>query len=243
MSETQTLYTKDDGGEYVEHVTPTLYAKDDTGAYSEHVAPTFRDSLSEELRGNEILSGIEDTEALAKTFVDLKSSQPEVPATPDAYKFDVPENFPIDDTEMGGFKALTHKLGMSQDKASELFNYYVEYQNRGVKALQDKKDADLEKAETTLKTDWGSDYEANVGLVDKTVETFGGEELIKEFESLKLTRNPIMMRTFHKIGKAMSEATLAPGGPGPPAERTEVDRTGTGEPVLDFSKSMPDQYR
>jgi hypothetical protein len=209
-------------------------------------AGNWLNELPEDIRGSEYLKDIDGPGPLAtkhvelaKTHADLKATLPEVPATPDEYQFTLPDGFPVDETEMGNFKAKAHELGMPNDKAAGMLNFYIDYYNRGIQAMEAQKASQLEAAQAKLDQAWGVDKDANIALVDKTVERFGGQELIEELEKLGLTRNPVSMQMFYNIGKAMSEAALVEGH-GPTA-RTGPPRAEDGGPMLDFSKSMPNK--
>ena len=195
-----------------------LYSKDNTGEYVEYTAPAFQASLPEDLRENDHLKGIDNLGTLAKNFVDLRSSQPVLPESADQYGIDYPSDFPdnMRDTDtLSAFKTLAHELGIPADTAKKIFDFDI---SRSIAAQSKALDLEKEKetkaveaktaAETELKTNWGDSYDANLALTLKAVEAFGGPDFKKHLDDTGLGNHPLMIKTFHAIGKAMSEDTL-----------------------------------
>ena len=218
-----------------------LYSKDDTGEYVEYTAPTFQESLPDDLRENDHLKGFDNLGTLAKNYVDLRSSQPVLPESADQYKFDYPHDFPDnmkDPETLAAFRELSHKLKIPIDTAKQIFDFDI---SRSIaaqaKSLEMEKDkeaktaAALTEAETKLKTDWGDSYDENLSLALKGIDKFGGPDFKKHLDDTGLGNNPLMVKTFYQIGKAMSEDTLKPGEGGSDGSRPVDD---VGRPMLKF---------
>lgn len=188
----------------------TLYTKDNTGVYAEYAAPTFRESLPEDIREHEHLKGYEDPGALAKGYVDLKTSIPILPESAEAYEFTVPEEMEMDADAIKEFKQLAFEMKLSPENAAKLVGFDVARLTKAHEKLEASAKQTREEAETKLKQDWGDEYEANLNLAKRTIEKFGGQPLRDFFNETKLGDRPELVQFCHAVGKAMSESTLAP---------------------------------
>lgn len=223
-----------------ENTVPTTTVsegQDNTAPAVPEGADSWLSQLPDDLKGNEILTGHENVESLAKDYVGLKSSQPVVPAAPQDYEFAIPDGFPVDQTELGNFKEIAHAIKMPQEAATKLIEFEVARYNRSVEAQNAANQAELEKAEGELKTAWSTDYDKNIVIANRAIEKFGGKDLVNFLTDSGLGRNPMMVQFAYKVGQAMSEATLTEGVNNPSAN-TGATRDVYGRPQLDYSKSM-----
>ena len=158
------------------------------------------------------------------------------PETADGYEFqkpDLPEGVEYSPELEAGFRAEMFKLGLSKSQAEGLYGAYMTAWAGGLKAELEARGTKLEAATTALKTEWGADYDSNVVLMKRAVEKFGGEEFKKYMDDSGLGSDPMIVKTFTSIGKAMSEDTLTLGDPGAGEQKLGVD----GKPMLEYPNS------
>jgi len=107
----------------------------------------------------------------------------------------------------------------------------------GLQADTDARKVAVEDGIKSLETDWGArdseQYKGNMLLMDKAVEKFGGAEFKKYLDDTGKGNDPLFIKTFVQIGKAMSEDTLALGGTG----AGDIKRGADGRPIFDYPSS------
>ncbi|MDR8077838.1 hypothetical protein KPA96_19470 [Burkholderia cenocepacia] len=106
-----------------------------------------------------------------------------------------------------------HEAGIPADAAKALaakWNGYVGEQNTAAEAARlAKGEAEL----TTLKGEWGTDYDKNVELGRQAMRKFGvSGEVIDKLAGA--TGDAATIKVFSQIGASLSEGTLNPGGAG-----------------------------
>lgn len=132
----------------------------------------------------------------------------------DIQKPELPEGLPYSDEVVGQFKEAALALNMTPTQAQGLFKWYMDGTVNAHKVDAENRSKSVTEAETALKTEYGADYSANLELMKRAVEKFGGEEFIKHMDDTGLGNNPMIIKTFVNIGKAMSEDTLVLGDKG-----------------------------
>ena len=132
--------------------TPTLYTTDDTGNYVEYTPPeppAFHETLPEDLRESEHLKEVDNTETLARYYVDLKKDYLAPPETADGYEVQFPEGFSVDQDALSAFKKVAFENGMNQKQFTELANLEISRQQatfEKLKAAMESRQAEAEKA-------------------------------------------------------------------------------------------------
>lgn len=150
----------------------------------------------EKLLGNAIrIPGKDATPEEREAFLN-KLGRPE---KADAYQYTVPkelpEGLPYDGEKANAFKALSHKLGLTQEQSAALHDFYIGEQvgafngmgEASAAAMQAKGEAETEK----LVKEWGpldgDTARANFEIADKVfTQVPGGQEFLAELQSLKL---------------------------------------------------------
>ena len=129
------------------------------------------------------------------------------------YKFDkakLPEGMVADEKMEGVFRDIAHKNGLNQKAASEIVaginNYMIEGFNTNNKSIEENQKESVK----LLKTIWGKDYDANFKLAESAFKSFAPDAETQEMFG-ELGNNPAVIRTFQKIGQAMSEDKLKGG--------------------------------
>jgi hypothetical protein len=107
------------------------------------------------------------------------------------------------------FKAMMHKHGLSQKQASGLYTDWVNGLSQGLSKHDEKLVSDRQKAEASLRQEWGADYDTNINKVKTVIDKFGGNGARDSFGDLG--NNPVVLKTLANIAKHFSEDTFVKG--------------------------------
>lgn len=135
------------------------------------------------------------------------------PKTAEEYKLDeikAPEGVEIDENARGEFLKVAHKLGLQPHQVNGLIKWQVEGEGVKSKASDDSRTEAIEKAETDLRKEWGTAYDANISMANKLIGKFGNKEAVEDLKD-GLGHSPSLIRMMANIAKGMSEDTLGPG--------------------------------
>jgi hypothetical protein len=137
------------------------------------------------------------------------------PDKPEEYGFKKPENLPkgvnYDDNRAKWFADLAHKTGLSTKQATTLFN---EYNTNVIKESQDQlKAVEYFKKEssTSLKKEWGSNFEKNLDKANAAVKLFGGKDFIELLKATGMDAHPLMIKAWERVANRIGEASLVDG--------------------------------
>jgi len=193
----------------------------DTGGSGDGEAGKVFAALDEDTRGLLQTKGINDVANLAKSAregekllgnavrIPGKDATPEErdaflnklgrPEKADAYAYavpkDLPEGLPYDGEKANAFKALSHRLGLTQEQSAALHDFYIGEQVGAFKSIGEQQSAQLTekgvKATEALVKEWGpldgETFRANVEIADKVFTQLpGGPELLAELKSIGL---------------------------------------------------------
>jgi hypothetical protein len=126
------------------------------------------------------------------------------PAGADELQITLPEGAEVDDATLGEFKKIATEVGLTSENASKLVAWDIARQDERAKAW-DKQEAEWAK-EIETDPDYGGDkLEATKGYARRALKHFGGGNLALELESRGMGDHPGLIRTFARIGQAMSE--------------------------------------
>ena len=195
----------------------------------------WRAALTPDLQKHDLLTPIKEVKDLGKAYVDLHgrlanavfvpgdNATPEerkayaekmgIPADPAQYDLDktsVPAELYSEDTEKW-FRGTALRLGLSKSQASGLYN---EYNTLFVNAYKEQQTASArfqDESITKLKGEWGTSYDANLQLARRVVGKFGGEDFIKYLNESGFGDHPLLIKTLHAVGKALSEDVFREG--------------------------------
>lgn len=174
-------------------------------------APThFADSFGDELKGNETIRGFESAESMASAFLesgtkmtDLQTQLDEakglVPVVPESYDISVPEGLESFYTEesVAGFKEFAKNTGLTQEHAAAVFELGASM-NR---AQKEAMDATL----NSLKDQHGAKWEEKLGLTQRFIKEYGGEDLALD---ATVANNPNVLSMILKVAEHMSEDSI-----------------------------------
>jgi len=218
----------------------TLYVKDDTGEYREYTPPSFVDSIPEDLR--EQVGEVGSVSDLAKGYVELKSSKPVIPESPDEYEIPDTENAnAVDQEAFNNFRKLAHELGLTKEQVQQIIKFDVERSTQYDQKFQQAIDEEYNKAETALKEKWGTQYDVRVETAKNAFNMVignleNGEEVKQAMDDLGLLNRPEVVQIFELIGSKISEDVFKRGDQG---GTSDIDRTPDGRPILQYP-SMKD---
>lgn len=194
---------------------------------TQQATTSWTDSLPEDLKANEVLKGFKDQADLAKAFLETRGKVPAVPENVDGYQVQVPEGHPIDPNFMGSVKKAALDAGLSQEQFAKIAAGYIAieqgYMSEAARAQ--------EEGLTKLKQEWGSQYDANIELTQRTIARFASKDEAQWLLNVGLERSPVLLRIFQKVGTAVSEDKFVEGGSPPAAAKRVSD---AGNPILNF---------
>ena len=196
---------------------------------------SFLDTLtSDELKTNEHLLAFKDKgiEGLAADYVNLKTSQPQIPENPDGYAFEWPSDVPQDEKGFNDFRQLAHDLKLPSETWQKIVQFDID---RG-KALSaqyeaDSKKASEEKVETAakaLKAEWGNKYDENITKAKMVISKTKSDELLADRD---LGNHPALAKLLVWVADSISEDKITSGGM-PPKATQELGEDG--KPLLHF---------
>nr|WP_244109048.1 hypothetical protein [Burkholderia anthina] len=169
-------------------------------------APTWLQSIADaDLRQFVEAKGFKDVGDAVKAMRELEAKH----AAPASV-----EDYQLGDGDFAKTAATWfHEAGIPADAAKALaakWNGYVGEQNTAAEAARlAKGDAEL----TTLKGEWGADYDKNVELGRQAMRKFGvSGEVIDKLAGA--SGDAATIKVFSQIGASLSEGTLNPGGAG-----------------------------
>lgn len=127
----------------------------------------------------------------------------------------LPEGMELSEEGKGVWKPLLENLH-SKNVSPELFNEMVEAKiqvEQAEAAAQIENDGlDKQETEDELRTEWGSDYRANVNTYENLINKFVPQDARAEFDGARMadgslmTNNPAMMRAFAEMGRLIAPA-------------------------------------
>lgn len=232
---------------------------------------SFLDSLPEDLREEPSLQDFQDVSSLAKSYVHAQklvghdklplpnSDDDELawnevysrlgrPEDASGYEIGGPDpeedGFELDESAAEKFKEAAHKAGLNPKQAQEMMDFNLDF-IRGVKAeasqaLERRYDASVAE----LRKELGATYDEKIGLANRALDYFGGDEVVDMLEKYGLDNDPNMVRMFIKIGDEIGEdrfgeAAASMGGMAPAEAKGEIAKLKTDER---FMKAYTDRY-
>ena len=185
----------------------------------------WRDTLPEELRNDPTLQNYKDVESLAKTVVHQqkmigsriplpKNDEEKAelynklgrPTDPTKYDLSIPDSHKqhFNETAVGEFKNVAHKIGLNNDQVNALLQYQVNQIDNTGQLQEAQMNVQREEAEQTLKQEWGYDYDKNLRSAMRAIDVYGDEGL-KEVLNGPAGNDPAMIKFFARLGQEVTE--------------------------------------
>jgi len=139
-----------------------------------------------------------------------------VPESPDDYGLDKPEDWPedvpYDEALRDQAAEAFRELGIPIDAACGLHDWYNRIALAQMQQLATTHREAMDRAEATLRREWGHDYERELGHANRAFREFVGEdgEAVRQLtlrDGTLLGSHPAIIRAFAEIGRRVSEAS------------------------------------
>jgi hypothetical protein len=156
-----------------------------------------------------ILPGKDATEEQMDTFYNSLGRPDKV----EGYKIDqlqVPEGVKIDENVRSEFLKVGHKLGLLPHQVNGLIKWQLEGEGVRAKATSEADKTSREEAETNLRKEWGTAYDANIDAAKKLIAKFADDSEVAALDQ-GLGNDPRLIKMMAKIAKGFSEDTLGEG--------------------------------
>jgi hypothetical protein len=197
------------------------YIKGDTdGEYVKAELPTFHDRLPDDLREHEVVKGFSSEEDLAKAYLDLHSSRPQVPQDPAEYQVELPEGTPVDEEAVNNLRAQWHRLGFTQDQAKAFLAEALESHN--TRAAQQRAAIEAAMEERFGKTQ----VEAARSAASEVLEKIVGKKEADDLRAAGVLNTPALVGFLQSLRTRLSERALVPGDFRPTGKRAADPKTG-----------------
>jgi hypothetical protein len=192
------------------------------------------ETLNPDLKANPSITKFNSVEDLGKSYVELQKSLgkdkvvlPTDKSTPEEWKAfyrkigapekaeeydvsdeDMPEQFRLDAAAKAEFRQKMHEAGLPKKHFEAAWKYYKDSTLRRINQETESIKNMRGSAETELRKEWGSAYEAKVGGAQKVINKFfEGKNIRPEF---KVLANDLgFIKAMSEIAEGMSEDVIA----------------------------------
>lgn len=150
--------------------------------------------------------------AATPTAADPAADPGKPQGAPEKYEFKAPEGKELDPELAGVFAEAARKADLPQEAAQQMLDTVAA-------AIEQKQERTLTAARTAwaneARTDpeiGGDKFDENLGVAIKAMESFASPELRELLKTSGLDTHPAMIKTFWKVGRAISEDGYVAGG-------------------------------
>ena len=185
----------------------------------------WKSSLPEELKNEPTLQNLNDVESLAKTVVHQqkmignriplpKNDEEKAelynklgrPVDPTKYELSIPDSHKqhFNETAVGEFKNVAHKIGLNNDQVNALLQYQVNQIDSTGQLQEAQMNVQREETEQSLKEEWGFEYDKNLRSAMRAIDVYGDEGL-KEVLNGPAGNDPAMIKFFARLGQEVTE--------------------------------------
>ncbi len=154
----------------------------------------------------------EDTGAEGEEGESADEEPDKKPGAEDELKFDLPEGASIDEEAMNSFKELVKTDGLTKEAAQKYLELSLGMQKRQAEAAGEAWQKQLAEWDKQTREDpeiGGAKLQESLTAAKRVVEKFGGADLMKVIDVAGLGSHPVVIKALAKIGRAMSEDSLA----------------------------------
>lgn len=194
-------------------------------------APDWVGTFSDDLKKN--VSRYKTPEEMAKAYVNLQSklgNSTQIPGndasdedwatfykrigrpdSPDGYELaNVERDANLPQDQQGAeqqFARAAHSNGLTKEQARRMWKYMLDSSAGMLNAINTSRKEGLQKAETDLRAELGTEYGSGLQLMKRVVGRFADEQARAALDE-GLGNDPRLIRMLINIGKVMSEDTL-----------------------------------
>lgn len=190
----------------------------------------FLNMIPEDLRTDPSLSPIKDVENLARSYVNAQrligADKLPMPVNPtdedldniysrlgrpdsaDGYTFEADGSVITEETAKG-YADIAHKLRLTPEQASGVLDYYKNVASENMQAAQQEDAAAREQVETSLKAEWGNNYESKIVAAKSVVDEFASPEILdmQLSDGTRIGNHPEFIKAFAKIAEFRHSVT------------------------------------
>lgn len=188
--------------------------------------PKFHYQFSKELQGHDAFEGMEKPDDLANSYIELKQKleklegeksgeEVSVESTEeyDFSKIQAPEG--VTEEDVTSVKELAYNLGLSKEKAQELYKSIVSDYQKAVEQQQQQQ----EKHKEELKKEFGDEFNSKITEAHRAYEVLGSKELGDLLDSAGLGNHPTVVKAFLNMHEKIGEDSLIEGSGGTGKQR------------------------
>lgn len=138
-------------------------------------------------------------------------------AVPEKYDIKAPEGLALDEALLGEFTPLAKELGLSNEKAQKLADFYGKTAQANAQRQVEAWNQTINGWLTEAKADkeiGGANFDASVADAKSFINAFGDASLKQALDLTGVGNHPAFIKAFAKAGKAVREANLHFGGAG-----------------------------
>jgi len=103
------------------------------------------------------------------------------------------------------FKVAAHKAGILPKQAEQVLEFYQGQVKKSLDGANTIHQTSKEESIKSLRADFGEKFDHNLGLANKTLEHFGGEEIVKTIKDLGLSNDPGLVKFLVKVGGTLGD--------------------------------------
>jgi hypothetical protein len=202
-------------------------AQDLQGSNKKTELPTWMQQLPKEAIGDPDTAGqlarFSSIGELSKAYIEAqkRSVVPDAEAKPEEVerfyqglgKPKEPSGYSFHDKDSKQFADLAYKLNLTEAQAAEIWNSSKAQLDGALKTVRERQNADFEETDKLLRKEYPEPqkYEEAIAFLQRGLGNGGLDRMLRE---AGLAGKPEIVRAFIELGRATSEAGLAPAGSG-----------------------------
>jgi len=121
-------------------------------------------------------------------------------------------DLPVNEEVRNQFYEEAHRIGLNKQQTAALLRWEAESTKGRMDSHAQNSEMELEKAQDTMRREFGAAYEEKMNMAQNAAMEFGGEELVGLLDSTGLGNNPAVIKAFANIGKAIMNDEIIGGG-------------------------------
>ena len=188
------------------------------------VVDSWFGGFPDELKGNELITGHDGPESMAKAYLEtntkyneLQTSLPTPPESPDAYQFDIPTDIEVDQARIDGFKQFAFERKIPVDVAKDLVAEQLKYEKTAQERATEEFNSQVKKTEEdtleALKREKGAGWQVFLDGAKQVTTRFVDEADKKYLEDSGYGNDAVLIKIFGNIKSVLSESVFVAGEP------------------------------
>ena len=161
---------------------------------------------------------VDETPKAAEPVTDDIPKPKDAPGAPSEYEFKPPEGQPIEESVLDAFKTSARELNLTNDGAQSILDSVLpkiqEAAQENLVRIRGEWQ-EMSKADSEI---GGDSFPANVAIANTALDKFCSPEMKSLLIESGFADHPEFVRSYYRIGKAISEDTILAGRPGLTAE-------------------------